>query len=250
MTDPLFEARDRLGAAMLNFMRHRGQGLAALQDNLLKSAWEEAYAEAGRPTGSVGPEAGQRLLISFQRSLQSRMRRTCGGVPSVELFFAVRLAMPHLLASIGWGSNENNPQLNLKFVMGLRRIATYGALIYGVPTPQSYSLPYGGAYDTRSAPRVADAFASLLLLSDGFAWSWLYNSWLGQGNKMVVDANFLHFPPGDHAEHLALVNSLDERKRLYYSPFSRIGEFQARQRLYWTLSRKAAGIFSRIRPYS
>jgi len=224
VTYPLFEVRDRLREAMLDFMHRRGQNLAAMQDDLLNSAWEETYTEAGRPTGSVGPEAGQQLLNSFQRHLRSRMRSTCSGVPSAELFFAVRLATPHLLASIGWGSAENNPQINLKFVMGLRRIAAYGALIYGASTPQSYSTSYG-AFDTRNTPRVADAFAGLLLLSEGFAWSWLYNSWLGQGNEMVVDASGLHLPPGEHAEHFALVNSLDERKRLYYSPFSRIGEF-------------------------
>lgn len=212
---------------MFAFMNSRGQGLSAIQDDLLNTAWEKTYAGAGKPTGSVDSQQGQQLLSSFQDNLRDRMRTACGGVPSAELFFAVRVAMPHLLAGIGWGSDENrnDPRSNIKYTMGLRRIATHGALIHGAPAPANYSAPYGGAYGTQGAAHVADAFASLLLLSDGFARSWLCNSWLGQGNEMLVDSEGLHFPTGDHGEYLALVTSLDERKRLYYSPFSRIGEF-------------------------
>jgi len=210
---------------MTDFMRDHGDDLAGMQTRLLGGAWEEAYAEAGRPTGFVGPEGGQRLMASFQDRLRTMMRDACGGVSAAELFFAGRLMMPHLLATIGWGSAENRPRLSPKFTMGLRRIATYGALDYGAPTPDTYSAPYGGAFGTRDAPRVAGAFAKLLLLSDGFAWAYLYQAMFGRGNEIAVDAEGPDLSRGDYARDALLVTSLDERKRLYYSPFSRVGEF-------------------------
>lgn len=191
-----------------------------------RRAWREAYQEAGRLTGTIDSEEGQRLVAAWQHNLRVEMKKVCERFTRPDLFFALRAIVPQSLHEWGWNSVEGIPEDATRTTMARRRIATYAALVYGRKSGKRFSIGELGDIDNGQQERFAKTFLSLLRLSDAYAWSWGWNSEFGLGEQLRVAEEGFSFPDDALLEKYVLRTSLDVRKHRYFSLFGRIGEFE------------------------
>ena len=90
-------------------------------------AWERAYVRQGCPNGTLEPDEAEELLQAWGKYLEVQMCEACGGVPSAELFFALRLLPPGFMPPLPWDAVKGDTV----GTMAVRRTATYAAGLYG-----------------------------------------------------------------------------------------------------------------------
>lgn len=189
-------------------------------------AWARAYRNADLGRQRLEPLEAEQLLLGWQEELRKEMERVCSRVRKPDLLFALRLLDPGKLAAIGV---QEPARMDWHVAMGVRRVAAHAALLYGCRTSEDYDAPYGGTVHPSERDRFAEVFLKLIFLSSGYVFATAHRGLVAARSELIVAPDGLDVPQNKVTQEIvSLIQSLDERKNAYYSPFSRIGEFSAR----------------------
>lgn len=183
-------------------------------------AWSRVYARLRPSSGSLGPNEAEEILRGWDRELEAEMRHACVGVSSADLFFALRLLRPGTLPPLPFDAAKGDTI----GAMAVRRVATYGAQLYGGGVPGDYSAPYGGAMSAGARGRFGRAFVELLRLSRESLY--LLRFWIlhGLGYALEASADGMEWVDSGEGDW-PLFESYDWRRNVMQTPFTRSGEF-------------------------
>jgi len=192
----------------------------------LNNVWLRHLKTLNNLQTPLPPKQADEFLNALLLDVSEKLKTACKGISTGDLILANRLLSPSETQRLGIFEPIASDPIG---AMASRRVASHAAHLYGDESILSSNWVASGEASLSQQKRFAAGFLQLLSLAG------LYSFIHGFRAPVSAGASFLATPSGpvissdeEFAEKQVLFSSLDKRKRLTFSPFARIGEFNAR----------------------